>query len=101
VDDFDVASSNLAMELQRLYDEEDRQLGAERSTLQKNAQADFFECGICLETFHRESVARFGRCKHRYCRGCLREHISSTLQRRQYPITCPECKAKKSRKPTG
>jgi len=99
VDLSDVASSNLAMELQRLYDEEDRQLGAGRSALQKKVQADFYDCGICFETFPRDNIARFATCEHRYCRSCLRGHVGSTLQERRYPITCPECKAKKSPKP--
>ncbi|KIM44614.1 hypothetical protein M413DRAFT_442575 [Hebeloma cylindrosporum] len=99
VDISDVASSNLAMELQRLYDEEDRQLGAERSALKKDSQVDFFDCGICFENLHRDNVAQFASCKHRYCRSCLREHVSSTLEQRRYPIICPECKAKKDPNP--
>jgi hypothetical protein len=97
----DVESSNLARELQRLYDEEDRQLGAERSALKKHAQVESFDCGICFENLHRENIAQFASCKHRYCRSCLREHVSSTLEQRQYPIICPECKAKKVLNPAG
>ena len=97
----DAASSNLALELQRFYDEEDRQLGAERSALRKHAQAEFFDCGICFENLHRENIAQFASCKHRYCRSCLREHVSSTLEQRRYPIICPECKAKNVPNPAG
>ena len=101
VDVSDIASSNLAMELQRLYDEEDGQLGVERSALKKHAQAEFFDCGICFENLHRENIAQFASCKHRYCRSCLREHVGSTLKQRRYPIICPECKAKKVPNPAG
>jgi len=97
----DVESSNLARELQRFYDEEDRQLAAERNALKKHAQVESFNCGICFENLHRENIAQFASCKHRYCRSCLREHVSSTLEQRRYPIICPECKAKKVPNPSG
>ena len=101
VESSDVESSNLAREMQRLYDEEDRQLAAERSALKKHAQVESFDCGICFENLHRENIAQFTSCKHRYCRSCLREHVSSTLEQRRYPIVCPECKAKKVPNPAG
>jgi hypothetical protein len=97
----DLESLNLARELQRFYDEEDRQLGVKRNALKKYAQVESFDCGICFENLHRENIAQFASCKHRYCRSCLREHVSSTLKQRRYPIICPECKAKKVLNPAG
>ena len=101
VDVSDMESSNLARELQRFYDEEDRQLGVKRNALKKHAQIESFDCGICFENLHRENIAQFANCKHRYCRSCLREHVSSTLKQRRYPIICPECKATKVPNPAG
>jgi hypothetical protein len=57
-----------------------------------------FDCGICLETCDQDDIARIDSCPHEFCRGCIRNYISSELKERHFPILCPVCKADKSTK---
>jgi hypothetical protein len=90
-------SEELARLLQAQFDEEDQNLATERQKLQKRTKT--FECGICLETFEKDFVARVRGCKHSFCRDCLCQYATTTIQDRRYPIPCPICLADNSKKP--
>lgn len=50
-----------------------------------------FYCGICLEDHLAEDVATVDMCGHMFCRDGVRNYISSKLNERRYPISCPSC----------
>ncbi|PBK99567.1 hypothetical protein ARMGADRAFT_1008100 [Armillaria gallica] len=79
-----------ALNLQREYEEEDRQLEQERDSLSATAQA-LFDCAICLDTFPMDSAARVVECNHVTCRNCLRQHLLTTLHDHRFPVFCPTC----------
>jgi hypothetical protein len=78
--------------LQAQFDEENRQLLAERSELATAAQR-VFDCGVCMDTLPEEFVARFDPCDHAFCRDCIRGFISSQIESRRFPVLCPGCTA--------
>ena len=91
------SSEELAKFLQAQFDEEDQKLATEHQRLQRRYKV--FECGVCFETFVQDFVARVRGCKHSFCRDCLRQHATTTIEDRRYPIPCPACLADNSRKP--
>ncbi|KAK0202721.1 hypothetical protein DFS33DRAFT_1385094 [Desarmillaria ectypa] len=81
---------DFALNLQRKFEEQDRQLEQERRSLAATAQA-LFDCAICLETFPLDSAARVAECNHLTCRNCLRQHLLTTLYDHRFPVFCPTC----------
>ena len=80
--------------LQRQFDEEDRQLAAERAELVAAAEEQrVFDCGMCMGTLPEESIARIEPCGHSFCRECVRELIVSRIESRSFPVLCPTCTA--------
>ena len=92
----------LAAQLQRDFDEENRQLERQYKYLQVT-QPTFFDCGVCLERCQEDFVARVMPCDHVYCRPCLQGWAVSKIQEHRYPILCPTCTADKARQsdPSG
>jgi len=93
------SSEELARYLQAQFDEENKKLATEHQKLQK--QQKVFECGVCFETFIQDFVAQIRGCKHTFCRDCLRQHATTTIEDRRYPVVCPACLADNTRKPTS
>jgi len=91
------SSEELAKYLQAQFDEEDQKLATEHQKLQK--QHKVFECGVCFETFLQDFVAQIRGCKHSFCRDCLRQHATTTIEDRRYPVFCPACLVDNTRKP--
>jgi hypothetical protein len=91
------SSEELARYLQAQFDEEDQKLVIENQKLQQRHKV--FECGVCFETLQQDFVTRIWGCKHSFCRDCLRQHATTTILDRRYPIPCPACLAENSRKP--
>ncbi|KAK0505255.1 hypothetical protein EDD18DRAFT_329876 [Armillaria luteobubalina] len=88
--DYTESSLDYASVLQREYDEENRRLEQERLALQFDAQ-EIFDCGICFDNLPLEDAAFIPECDHLACRGCLRQHISTTLHDHRFPVSCPLC----------
>ena len=59
--------SALALQIQRQYEEEDRQLRSQMQQLIDSTPATF-DCGICMDTFSEDVVARIELCGHSFCR---------------------------------
>jgi len=87
-----LSSRQLAVTLQRQFDEEDRLLVAERAGLLAEQQR-VFDCGVCLDTLPEESIARLDPCGHSFCRECTRGFIVSQIESRRFPVSCPTCTA--------
>ena len=98
--DSDRQNAELAAQKQRLFDEEDRRLRAQRDELEKYAQRQF-QCGVCLDEQPEDSVARLDPCGHRFCRECIRGHVGSKLAENRYPILCPVCMSEKGTSDPG
>ncbi|KAJ3558370.1 hypothetical protein NM688_g964 [Phlebia brevispora] len=92
VDKHVISDAEYAVQLQLLYNEEHLQLLNEREKLNRSTLR-IFECGVCLESFSEDFVSEVAKCLHRYCRDCIRRHVSSELDARHFPILCPICKA--------
>jgi hypothetical protein len=73
---------------QRLFDDEDRRLRAERVALQTQQ----FRCIACLEDCPEDDLAPIHGCVHTFCRTCLRDHVVSELTQKILPTFCPQCK---------
>ena len=78
-----------AVQIQLELDEEERLIREEH-------WQDTFDCGICLETYPEDDVARMETCMHVFCRECMRRHICSKLKEHRFPIFCPTCSTGKS-----
>ncbi len=94
------ASDALAIELQRAYDAENRQLERQMKDL-KDIQPVFFDCGVCLERYQDDHLARVMPCGHSYCRPCLRGYAVSKIEEHRFPIVCPSCSVDKNRSEHG
>ena len=94
------ASDALAIELQRVYDAENRQLKRQMKRL-KDTQPVFFDCGVCFERYQDDHLARVIPCGHSYCRPCLRGYAASKIEEHRFPILCPSCLADKNRSKHG
>ncbi len=89
-----LTSSQLAVMLQRQFDEEDHLLAVERAELLAMVeQQRVFDCGVCMDTLPEESIARIEPCGHSFCRECVRGFIVSQIESRRFPIPCPTCTA--------
>ncbi|KAJ7750690.1 hypothetical protein DFH07DRAFT_746063 [Mycena maculata] len=80
--------SVVAAKVQRLFDDEDRCLHAERVAL----QVQRFQCIACLEECPEDDLAPIHSCVHTFCRTCLRDHVVSELTQKILPTFCPQCK---------
>jgi hypothetical protein len=80
-----LSSHQLAAMLQRQFDEEDHFLAMEQQRV--------FDCGVCLDMFPEESIARIDPCGHSFCRECVRGLIESQIESRRFPVLCPTCTA--------
>ncbi|KAF9821242.1 hypothetical protein IEO21_00850 [Rhodonia placenta] len=89
-----------AASMQREFDGEDARLKAQMTTL-KHTAPGIFECGICLEEFNVDVVARIDICGHQFCRTCILGHTAAKIDERRYPIVCPVCMADKGLKKQG
>jgi Ring finger domain len=70
-----------------------------RSPQPGNSSAD---CCVCLESFGRDRIIAISPCAHKFCAECIREHISTVLSGRRFPVLCPMCAADRStQEPTG
>ncbi|KAI0089048.1 hypothetical protein BDY19DRAFT_1070437 [Irpex rosettiformis] len=92
--EYDAGGYDIAVQIQRQYEEEDRKL---RSQLQGLVCAipSTFECGICMDSFPEDVVARVELCGHNFCRPCLLQYMQSKLKDRRFPILCPTCSAQR------
>lgn len=85
-----------AIAQQRMYDEENARLAAERSRLGNSVpygDLGTFECGVCFEEQSKEFVAKVEGCRHNFCRTCIRTYLETQVEARRYPIFCPSCVA--------
>ncbi|KAF8752098.1 ATP synthase F1 gamma [Rhizoctonia solani] len=88
----DTGSIELAMRLQQQFDNETVDFSKGES-LAKTLERPKFDCGICMETYTDEAIARIDGCGHSCCRDCMRSNIQSKIEERKYPIPCPFCVA--------
>ncbi|KAF8729986.1 Ring finger, partial [Rhizoctonia solani] len=88
----DTRSLELAMRLQQQFDNETVDFSKGES-LAKTLERPKFDCGICMETYTDEAIARIDGCGHSCCRECMRSNIQSKIEERKYPIPCPFCVA--------
>ncbi|KAH8094848.1 hypothetical protein BXZ70DRAFT_896170 [Cristinia sonorae] len=84
------ASALLAVKMQKEFEEEDSHLNAIMQDLQK-AVPQRFHCGICLDEYEEDMVARIESCGHKFCRDCIRGFIQVKLGEHRFPIFCPTC----------
>ena len=47
-------------------------------------------CSICFDATAERNMQDVGPCLHRFCRTCLKGHVTAKLQERTFPIPCPE-----------
>jgi hypothetical protein len=83
------SGSVAATEIQRLFNKEDKLLREEGAAL----RAHMFTCGMCLETYPEDYVARVPGCPHEFCRDCMYKYVDSKLTERILPTFCPGCAA--------
>ncbi|EIW58125.1 uncharacterized protein TRAVEDRAFT_122957, partial [Trametes versicolor FP-101664 SS1] len=86
----------IVVQLQTQDDEENRDLERQMRNLQAS-QPKSFDCGLCLERFQEDFIARVDLCGHVYCRQCLAGQVASKIDEHRYPILCPLCTADKTR----
>ncbi|CAE6412204.1 unnamed protein product [Rhizoctonia solani] len=91
-DEEEARSLELAFRLQREFDHETTQFSMGES-LAKSMERSKFDCGICMEEYTDEAIARIDACGHSSCRDCMRSNIQSKIEERRYPIPCPFCVA--------
>ena len=90
-----------ALQLQRSFDLEDRELTAQRGALLKTAQRQC-HCSVCLDDFPEDDAVRIDACGHEICRDCARGHVCSKIDEHRYPVFCPVCMADhKNRNPSS
>ncbi|KAH9912633.1 uncharacterized protein BXZ73DRAFT_107363 [Epithele typhae] len=63
--------ADVALDLQRQYDQEDQHLQQQYRFLKDTAPA-IFKCAICLERYQEDFVVRLMPCGHMFCRGWAR-----------------------------
>ncbi|KAF8639077.1 hypothetical protein AX16_010383 [Volvariella volvacea WC 439] len=98
--------------LQRQHQEEDKELLKLQNELQaedveweeqfaslgtkqraERLQNRTFDCGICLEAMPIGVAVGVEGCDHELCEECMKEYVTTKIQERKYPITCPLCRA--------
>jgi hypothetical protein len=84
------SDNDYAHQLQRQFEEEDRQLRTQSQNLKAQAPS-MFECGICLSEETEFMVFRFEPCGHPFCRDCVRHYVKSRIEEHRFPIVCPTC----------
>lgn len=81
------------------YYEQSRLLLAQRAQLVAATQrAAAIDCGVCMDTFLEESIARIEPCGHPFCRDCIRRFVASQMESRHFPVLCPTCTAEPGNK---
>lgn len=90
--DSDSIDHKLAADLQLAYNAENASLEMTRNDLLQR-QPTTFECGICFDTYVRDSVFSCRPCNHSFCRPCIKMYAITRLKDRRYPISCPTCQA--------
>ena len=75
--------------------DENRHLPAQQSHPARIQQSTF-HCGVCLETYAVDDIARVDPCTHAFCRECIKSYVSSKLKERHFPIFCPTCMTEES-----
>jgi hypothetical protein len=90
--DDESASIETAAREQRQYDMENRRLATEWEVLAK-AIPPPFRCGVCLDEYSEDYVARVPQCQHPFCRDCLRQYVRTKVSEHNCPIFCPTCVA--------
>jgi hypothetical protein len=88
------SDDDYAQQLQRQFEEEDRQLRTQSQDLKAQAPS-MFECGICLSEETEYMVFSFEPCGHRFCRDCVRRYVKSKIEEHRFPIVCPTCTTSK------
>ncbi|KZT57546.1 hypothetical protein CALCODRAFT_434076 [Calocera cornea HHB12733] len=58
-------------------------------------------CAICLDDVAQGEEEVLQPCGHRFCRDCLKMHVSQTLEAGKLPIACPSCQADSSEDPAS
>ena len=96
----DRSDFELAVKMQREFDKEVLRPSEQQQELSMNIQ-HLFECAICMEEQPEDYVARPDPCGHKFCRDCIRSHISSKLEERRFPILCPVCMAEGDKSDSG
>lgn len=85
----------------RLQAEEDEVEAQNARLIESFGRQEFFDCVMCLETNPVDDVAIVDGCGHRFCRDCLRHHLSAKLGEANFPILCPTCSANKNTENPG
>lgn len=96
--ELDELNQQKSLELARQLEEEER-VNAELIASLSNQKK--FECGVCMDEYPLDDVARVDGCEHQFCRDCFKSYIASQLSDGAFPILCPICKAEKAEKPSG
>ncbi|KAA1477866.1 hypothetical protein DENSPDRAFT_787293 [Dentipellis sp. KUC8613] len=91
---------NQALQQQKLFNEENEHLQAQRAELAKTDQRRF-ECGICFEEHPEDFVARPDRCSHSFCRDCIRRLVITKLNEHRFPVLCPVCSVDRDKADPG
>jgi Ring finger domain len=86
-----------ALHQSQLY-EHNRLLLTQRAQLAASTQRRAVDCGVCMDTFLEESIARIQPCGHPFCRDCVRRHVVSQMETRRFPVLCPTCTAEPGHK---
>ena len=92
-------SLQLASQLQQEFEREDEEVGRQTQLLKQSMPT--FACGICMDDFDKDMVARIEPCGHCFCRDCAREYVSTKIKAQSYPILCPVCSTEKDRAKPG
>jgi hypothetical protein len=89
-----------ALPQSQYYDQsQSRLLLAQRAQLAAaTQQRPAFDCGVCMDTFLEESIARIEPCGHPFCRDCIRRFVASQMESRRFPVLCPTCMAEPGNK---
>ncbi|KAI6141899.1 hypothetical protein BKA82DRAFT_1002995 [Pisolithus tinctorius] len=90
--DDDDPDLKLVLELQRTFDDENRELTSQRDALLKTAQRHY-HCEICLDDFPEDDVVHIDKCEHKICRDCARNHVGTKINEHRFPVLCPVCTA--------
>ncbi|KAJ3527130.1 hypothetical protein NMY22_g9897 [Coprinellus aureogranulatus] len=49
------------------------------------------DCVVCFDTYPLSMSVKLSGCEHRFCKECMRGHVSSFLENGRFPIQCPVC----------
>jgi hypothetical protein len=85
----------------RLMAEETELEVANSRLIESLGQQEVFDCVMCMETNPMDDVAIVDGCRHRFCRDCLRQYLTTKLSEANFPIPCPTCSANNDRASPG